>query len=166
MQKVTWRSTDLTHGKAILETNLRPEMCEHPEHGCPLATLGSELARADKRMKPLARGANPELKRVMQLYVKRFNRRDWDGVRELVSADDRLNAAERFAGKFADATYFFNYERWPVAWKLALGEVDGEPVVIMLERGGHMDASLRCPPERDRRINRAHHGLRTSSLAA
>jgi RNA polymerase sigma-70 factor (ECF subfamily) len=71
----------------------------------------------------------------MQLYVERFNRRDWDGVRELVSADARLNVAERFAGKFADAPYFFNYERWPVPWKLALGEVDGEPVVIILERG-------------------------------
>src|SRR5262252_5400838 len=38
--------------KAIVRTYLRQEMCEHPEHGCPLATLGSELARADKRMKP------------------------------------------------------------------------------------------------------------------
>jgi RNA polymerase sigma-70 factor, ECF subfamily len=48
----------------------------------------------------------------MQLYVDRFNRRDWDGVRELTSADARLNVAERFAGKFAHAPYFFNYERW------------------------------------------------------
>jgi TetR/AcrR family transcriptional repressor of nem operon len=38
--------------KAIVKTYLRPEMCEHPEHGCPLATLGPELARVDKRMKP------------------------------------------------------------------------------------------------------------------
>jgi len=38
--------------KAIVRTYLRPEMCEHPEHGCPLATLGPELARVDKRMKP------------------------------------------------------------------------------------------------------------------
>src|SRR5215469_7387296 len=37
--------------KAIVRTYLRLEMCEHPEHGCPLATLGSELARVDKRMK-------------------------------------------------------------------------------------------------------------------
>ena len=71
----------------------------------------------------------------MQLYVDRFNRRDWDGVRELTSADARLNVAERFAGKFADAPYFFNYERWSWPWKLAFGEVDGEPVVIVLRRG-------------------------------
>lgn len=82
-----------------------------------------------------ARNASPELKRVMQLYVERFNRRDWDGVRELTSADARLNVAERFAGKFADAPYFYNYERWPWRWKLTLGELDGEPVVIILQRG-------------------------------
>ena len=38
--------------KAIVKTYLRPEMCDRPEHGCPLAALSPELARADKRMKP------------------------------------------------------------------------------------------------------------------
>jgi len=38
--------------KTIVNTYLRPEMCEYPEHGCPLATLAPELARVDKRMKP------------------------------------------------------------------------------------------------------------------
>jgi TetR/AcrR family transcriptional regulator, transcriptional repressor for nem operon len=38
--------------KAIVNTYLRPEMCEYPEHGCPLATLAPELARVDRRMKP------------------------------------------------------------------------------------------------------------------
>ena len=38
--------------KAIVRTYLRLEHCEHPDHGCPLATLGPELARVDKRMKP------------------------------------------------------------------------------------------------------------------
>ncbi len=82
-----------------------------------------------------ARTANPELARIMQLYVDHFNRRDWDGVRELISADARLNVLDRFAGKFADAPYFFNYDRWPWPWKLAVGEVDGEPVVVILQRG-------------------------------
>lgn len=94
----------------------------------------TKLAGSSPLDKP-ARSASPELKQVMQLYVERFNRRDWDGVRELVNTDARLNVAERFAGKFADAPYFFNYERWPVPWKLALGEVDGEPMVIVLRRG-------------------------------
>ncbi len=82
-----------------------------------------------------ARSTSPELKGIMQLYIDRFNRRDWDGVRELTSADARLRVAERFVGKFGDAPYFANYERWPVPWKLAMGEVDGEPVVIILLRG-------------------------------
>jgi RNA polymerase sigma-70 factor (ECF subfamily) len=81
------------------------------------------------------RTTSPDVKRIMQLYVDRFNRRDWDGVRELTSADARLNVAERFSGTFEDAPYFANYERWPWSWKLALGEVDGEPAVIVLHRG-------------------------------
>jgi len=38
--------------KAIVKTYLRPEMCDHPERGCPLAALAPELARVDERMKP------------------------------------------------------------------------------------------------------------------
>src|SRR6516165_10247966 len=79
-----------------------------------------------------AQRASPELKQIMQLYVDRFNRRDWDGVRELTAADARLRVAERFAGKLAQAPYFANYERWPWPWKLAVGDVDGEAVVIIL----------------------------------
>ena len=70
----------------------------------------------------------------MKLYVDRFNRRDWDGVRELISADARLTVADAFAGKLAEAPYFSNYERFPIPWKLAMGEMDGESVVIM-QRG-------------------------------
>lgn len=81
------------------------------------------------------RNVSPELKNILRLYVERFNRRDWDGVRQLTSADARLNVAERFAGKFADAPYFYNYERWAWPWRLTLGEVDSEPVVITLRRG-------------------------------
>src|SRR5215813_9566686 len=38
--------------KAIVKTYLHPELCEHPERGCPLVALAPELARADKAMKP------------------------------------------------------------------------------------------------------------------
>jgi RNA polymerase sigma-70 factor (ECF subfamily) len=83
----------------------------------------------------ISRSANPELTRVTQLYVERFNRRDWDGVRELISVDARLNVADAFAGKVADSPYFSNWGRWSMPWKLAEGEVDGEPAVIILQRG-------------------------------
>ena len=99
-----------------------------------LSRARTKLAESSPTVKSV-RNASPELKRVMQLYVERFNRRDWDGVRELTSDDARLNVAERFTGKFSDAPYFYNYERWPWPWKLALGELDGEPVVIILQRG-------------------------------
>lgn len=82
-----------------------------------------------------SRTADPELTRIMKLYVDRFNRRDWDGVRELIGADARLTVADAFAGKLADAPYFRNYERWAIRWKLTMGDVDGEPVVIILQRG-------------------------------
>jgi len=81
------------------------------------------------------RSVDPELTRVMKLYVDRFNCRDWDGVRELISADARLIVADAFVGKLADAPYFSNYERFAMPWKLAIGDVDGEPVVIILQRG-------------------------------
>ena len=94
----------------------------------------TKLAASPSPNRPTRR-VDPELTRVMQLYVDRFNRHDWDGVRELVSADARLAVADRFFGKFVEAPYFSNYERLPMAWRLALGEVDGEPAVIMLQRG-------------------------------
>src|SRR5207248_10986151 len=90
---------------------------------------------ASARLAKSPRRASPELKRVMQLYVERFNRRDWDGVRELIRADARLNVADAFAGKLAEAPYFSNYERWSMPWKLAVGDVDGEPAVVILQRG-------------------------------
>jgi len=82
----------------------------------------------------ISRPKNPEEIRVLQLYVERFNRRDWDGLRELISADAQLRVADAFAGRVADSPYFSNYERWSMPWKLALGEVDGETLVIVLRR--------------------------------
>ncbi|HEY2140070.1 MAG TPA: RNA polymerase sigma factor [Chthoniobacterales bacterium] len=94
----------------------------------------TKLSASSPAAKP-TQSASPELQKVMQLYVERFNRRDWDGVRELISADARLNVIDRFAGKFADAPYFFNYNNWPWAWKLAIGEIEGDPVIVILQRG-------------------------------
>ena len=80
------------------------------------------------------RSVEPELTQIMRLYVDRFNRRDWDGVRELISADARLNVADAFAGELAEAPYFANYEKWSLPWRLAAGQADGEPVVVILKR--------------------------------
>lgn len=69
---------------------------------------------------------------MLRLYVDRFNRRDWDGVRELASADARLRVADCFAGRLAGSPYFVEYERPIIPWRMAIGRVDGETVVVIL----------------------------------
>jgi RNA polymerase sigma-70 factor, ECF subfamily len=69
---------------------------------------------------------------LLRLYVDRFNRRDWQGVRDLASADARLTVADCFAGRLADSPYFVEYKRPIIAWRMALGEADGETVVVIL----------------------------------
>jgi RNA polymerase sigma-70 factor (ECF subfamily) len=79
-------------------------------------------------------GGNPDLVRLLGLYVEKFNRRDWPGMRELISADARLEVVARYANRLLDSPYFGRYEQSPVPVKVALGEVDGEPTVIVLEQ--------------------------------
>jgi RNA polymerase sigma-70 factor (ECF subfamily) len=79
--------------------------------------------------RPPASGPTLEL---LRLYCERFNRHDWDGVRELVSADARLLFPDGFAGRLSDAPYFSKYESAPGPWRMVAGEVDGEPAVIRL----------------------------------
>jgi RNA polymerase sigma-70 factor (ECF subfamily) len=89
-----------------------------------LATL-TDVQRRERK-------ANKEELALLRLYVDRFNRRDWQGVRELASADARLRVADCFAGRLADSPYFVEYERPIVAWRMALGEADGETVIVIL----------------------------------
>jgi RNA polymerase sigma-70 factor, ECF subfamily len=80
------------------------------------------------------REASPELSRLLHLYVDRFNKRDWDGLRELISADAQLRVMDRFAGPIDEAPYFRNYERQRVQWRLVVAEVDGELAVVALHQ--------------------------------
>jgi RNA polymerase sigma-70 factor, ECF subfamily len=43
--------------------------------------------------------------------------------------------ADAFAGRLADAPYFSNWGRWSMPWRLAVGEVDGESAVFILQLG-------------------------------
>jgi RNA polymerase sigma-70 factor (ECF subfamily) len=92
----------------------------------------SKLAALPELVKS-RRKANPELSRLLHLYVDRFNKRDWDGLRELISADAQLRVVDRFAGLVEKAPYFKNYERQTVPWRLAVAEVDGELVIVALQ---------------------------------
>jgi RNA polymerase sigma-70 factor (ECF subfamily) len=81
------------------------------------------------------RPSSEEAMRLRDLYIERFNRRDWDGIRELIAADAQVSVADRFAGPVADAPYFGRYATVTAPWRLAPGDVDGEPAIIVLERG-------------------------------
>ncbi|MGH9143468.1 MAG: sigma-70 family RNA polymerase sigma factor [Vicinamibacterales bacterium] len=83
---------------------------------------------------PLARVPSAETSQLLHLYVERFNQRDWDGLRELISADARLQVADRYAGRLIDSPYFSRYEGRTAAWRMALAMVDGEPAVVTLLR--------------------------------
>jgi RNA polymerase sigma-70 factor, ECF subfamily len=80
------------------------------------------------------REVSPALSRLLHLYVDRFNKRDWEGLRELIRADARLRVADRFAGTIHESPYFGNYERQRVPWQLTIAEVDGELVVVVLRQ--------------------------------
>jgi RNA polymerase sigma-70 factor (ECF subfamily) len=82
-----------------------------------------------------ARAATGDMSRLLHLYVERFNQRDWDGLRELISADARLQVADRFSGRLSDSPYFGQYDR-RAAWRMALGEVDGQAVIVALYGDG------------------------------
>jgi RNA polymerase sigma-70 factor, ECF subfamily len=100
--------------------------------GVKAALNRGRLKLASSENKSAPRVSTPEHKEILQLYVERFNRRDWDGLRELISADARLLVADRFSGRFSDGGYLGVYERMRVTWRLTLGEVDGEPSIILL----------------------------------
>ena len=91
----------------------------------------AKLAESPARVRRPSTGT-VELRRVMQLYIDRFNRRDWDGVRDLISADARLTVVDALIGRVTDAPYFRNYGRLPANWKLTVGEVDHETVLVKL----------------------------------
>jgi RNA polymerase sigma-70 factor (ECF subfamily) len=73
---------------------------------------------------------SPQVATVLVQYVERFNRRDWEGLRELVRADARVRVADRFTGPIADSGYFSRYAQLALPWRLVLAEVDGEPMVV------------------------------------
>ena len=94
----------------------------------------SKLTALPERTTP-PRVKSPHVARLLHLYVERFNQQDWDGLRELIAADARLRVADRFTGPLMNSPYFGNYARTAVPWRLAVGDVDDEPVVILLHRG-------------------------------
>jgi RNA polymerase sigma-70 factor (ECF subfamily) len=116
------------------------------------AKLASLDARSDA-----PRVSTPLSNEILRLYVDRFNRRDWDGLRELIRADARLLVADRYSGSFADGGYLGVYSRMRVTWRLTLGEVDGEPTIVLLNsRDGswEIEGIIQLEVDADGRIRR------------
>jgi RNA polymerase sigma-70 factor (ECF subfamily) len=93
----------------------------------------SKLAASPEPMRS-HREVSPELSRILRLYVERFNQRDWEGLRKLISADAQLVVADRFAGPIDESPYFGNYERQPLPLRFAVAEVDGELALVALRQ--------------------------------
>jgi len=78
---------------------------------------------------------NPEAEQLLNQYVERFNRNDWDGLRELITADARVRVADKYFGPLTGSPYFGRYQRLTLPWRVVVGEVDGERAIIVLEPG-------------------------------
>jgi RNA polymerase sigma-70 factor (ECF subfamily) len=92
----------------------------------------SKLSSLDARAATAHNAHDVHHREILRLYVERFNERDWDGLRELITADARLLVADRYSGTFADGGYLGVYSRMSVTWRLAAGEVDGESAIVLL----------------------------------
>ena len=102
----------------------------------PLTAVKAALHRG--RQKPKARAENQacppaqERSELLERYVALFNSRDWEGVKQLLTADTQCDVIGTFSGKGRDiiaANYLKNSERiWP--WKMSRAFVDGEEVVV------------------------------------
>jgi RNA polymerase sigma-70 factor (ECF subfamily) len=91
----------------------------------------TKLAGQPQRLPP-RRPIDDNEAQLLGLYVDRFNRRDWNGLRDLIADDARVLVADRFAGRLADSPYFGRYQRLTVPWRMALGEVDGDSAIITM----------------------------------
>jgi RNA polymerase sigma-70 factor (ECF subfamily) len=108
------------------------EMVDSTVGGVKAALKRGRTKLAASPQAPSPHNSDPEREEILRLYVDRFNRHDWDGVRELISADARLLFANGFAGRLADSPYFVKYEEVDLPWRMVSGYVDGEPVIIRL----------------------------------
>lgn len=88
------------------------------------------LAKAseDKAPQPLAAAERARL----ETYIKRFNARDFDAVRDMLAEDVRLDLVARLQlkGKPAVGNYFTQYARGQ-DWLFGLGAIDGVPAILV-----------------------------------
>lgn len=90
----------------------------------------AKLRATDPEMPPVA--LNGSQRALLDAYVDRFNRHDWDGLRDLIQADARLELVGVAAGTMLDIgkNYFSNYTKLPSEWRFVVESMDGELVAV------------------------------------
>lgn len=100
----------------------------------------SALHRGRTRLKEVAEGQDelPPLdegdRMLLDLYAQRFNARDFEGVRALLSEEVRLDLVGRvkLRGKTEVATYVGRYGTAD-DWRFVAGAVEGRPAIIVID---------------------------------
>lgn len=94
----------------------------------------AKLRAADPEMPPVALDLSQRA--LLEAYVDRFNRRDWDGLRELIQADARLEIVGAARGTMLDIgkNYFTNYTSQPFEWRFSVEILDGELTAVQQRR--------------------------------
>jgi RNA polymerase sigma-70 factor, ECF subfamily len=88
------------------------------------------------------RALDSDASSLLRRYVELFNLHDWDGVRALTAADARLKVSDCFNGLLSESPYFIEYERNSRPWKIDIGAIDGETVLlVLLQRGDRWEAA-------------------------
>jgi RNA polymerase sigma-70 factor (ECF subfamily) len=108
------------------------------------STLGgakAALHRAREKLRdvkavPSVVSFDDEQRKVFDAYADCFNRRDWEGLKQLVSADARLEIVGEAEGRMSGlgASYSGNYTKLPWEWRLEAGVIDGAPVIVHSRR--------------------------------
>lgn len=119
------------------------ELVDSTVGGVKAALNRGRLKLAEHPYTPATRAPSDEHARLLRLYVDRFNARDWDGLRELISADAQLQVNDRYIGRLDESTYFGVYSRFPDGWWMSVGDVDGESVLLFRHAGGTMLTPIR-----------------------
>jgi len=92
-----------------------------------------ELAALDEFPAALAPGQEA----LVQEYARRFNARDFDGLRDMLAEDVRLDlvARHRLQGRKQVANYFGNYSAFPDI-RVRPASVEGRPAIVVEPRSG------------------------------
>ncbi|MFC5524155.1 sigma-70 family RNA polymerase sigma factor [Rhodanobacter ginsengisoli] len=124
--------------KDILDYSLQ-EIADITESSIP--AVKSSLHRGRNRIHELAGAPNESVPRLSEeelsrlaRYVRHFNDRDFDAVRDMLADDVRLElvAKTRMAGRRQVSRYFHNYSGVD-DWRLAPGLVDGRPALLVFD---------------------------------